>query len=167
MDPDPEPVLDPLRIRLRPRRHGPSQCCVERAVTLPNDQAVLDSLVKLAVCHELQIDMNGRRPIEGDEEARLANVLAGEAGKQRSQAGREGAGVAEQLRLGLVAADHDEVQVREFVHGPGGGGPAGREADDSRVIPDGRDHGLDVWPDVPRRPVGDCHEVTPTPCRTR
>jgi hypothetical protein len=65
--------------------------------------------------------MNGRRPIESDEEAWLADVLAGEAGKQRSQAGRERGGVAEQFRLVLVAADHDEVQVREFVHGPGCG----------------------------------------------
>jgi hypothetical protein len=48
-------------------------------------------------------------------------VLAGEAGKQRPQAGREGGGVAEQFGLVLVAADHDEIQVREFVHGPGGG----------------------------------------------
>src|SRR6476646_4085104 len=61
MDPDPEPGLDPLRIRLRPRRHGPSQCRIERAVTLPQDQAVLDPLVKLAVCHEFQINVHGRQ----------------------------------------------------------------------------------------------------------
>jgi hypothetical protein len=121
MDPDPEPVLDPLRIRLRPRRHGPAQRRIERAVTLPQDQAVLDPLVKLAVGHEFQIDVHGRRPVEGDEEARLADVLAGEAGQQRPQGGREGGGVAEQFRLMLVPADDDEVQVREFVHGPGGG----------------------------------------------
>src|SRR5439155_1702190 len=62
MDPDPEPVLDPLRIRLWPRRRGPSQRRVEGAVTLPEDQPVLDPLVKLAVSDEFQIDMNGLRP---------------------------------------------------------------------------------------------------------
>src|SRR5205809_4490679 len=102
MNPDPEPVLNPLRIRLRPRRGGPSQGGIERAVTLPQDQPVLDPLVKLAVRDEFQIDVNGRRPVESDEEARLADVLAGEAGKQRPQASREGAGVAEQFRLVLV-----------------------------------------------------------------
>ncbi len=121
MDPYPEPVLDPLRIRLWPRRRGPSQRRVEGAVTLPEDQPVLDPLVKLAVSDEFQIDMNGRRPVESDEQARLADVLAGEAGQQRPQAGREGGGVGEQLRLVLAAADHDEVQVGEFVHGAGGG----------------------------------------------
>ena len=55
------------------------------------------------------------------------------------QAGREGGGVAEQFGLMLVAADQHEVQVREFVHGAGGG---------------------DVRPDVPRRPVGDGHKAT-------
>jgi hypothetical protein len=121
MDPDPEPVLDPLRIRLRPRRRGPSQRGVEGAVTLPEDQPVLDSLVKLAVSDEFQIDMNGRRPIQRDEQARLADMLAGEAGQQRAQAGREGGGTGEQFRLVLIPADHDEVQVREFVHGAGDG----------------------------------------------
>ena len=121
MDPDPEPVFDPLRIRLRPRRRGPSQRGVEGAVTLPEDQPVLDPLVKLAVADEFQVDMNGRRPIQGDEQARLADMLASEAGQQRSQAGREGRGTGEQLRLVLIAAYHDEVQVREFVHGAGDG----------------------------------------------
>jgi hypothetical protein len=48
-------------------------------------------------------------------------MLAGEAGQQRSQAGREGRGTGEQLRLVPIAAYHDEVQVREFVHGAGDG----------------------------------------------
>jgi hypothetical protein len=65
--------------------------------------------------------MNGRRPIQRDEQARLADMLAGEAGQQRSQAGREGRGTGEQLRLVPIAAYHDEVQVREFVHGAGDG----------------------------------------------
>jgi hypothetical protein len=111
----------PNTIRLRPRRHRPSQCRVERAVTLPQDQAVLDPLVKLAVCHEFQIDVHGRRPIESDEETRLADVLAGEAGKQRPQAGREGGGRRGAIRAGARRGSHDEVQVREFVRGPGGG----------------------------------------------
>jgi hypothetical protein len=121
MDPDPEPVLDPLRIRLRPRRRDPSQRGVEGAVTLPEDQPVLDPLVKLAVSDEFQIDMNGRRSIQRDEQARFADVLAGEAGQQRPQAGREGGGTGKQFRLVLIPADHDEIQVREFVHGAGDG----------------------------------------------
>jgi hypothetical protein len=162
MEPDPEPVFDPLRIRLRPRRRGPSQGGVEGAVTLPQDQPVLDPLVELAVGDEFQVDMNGRGAIQRDEQARLADMLASEAGQQRSQAGREGGGTGEQIRLVLIAAYHDEVQVREFVHCAGDGRPAGREANDSRIILDGRDHGLCVWLDVPRRPVGDGHDVTLT-----
>ena len=52
--------------------------------------------------------MYGQRPVESDEEARLADVLAGEAGQQRPQADREGGGVAEQFGLVLVAADHNQ-----------------------------------------------------------
>jgi len=55
--------------------------------------------------------MNGRRPIQRDEQARLADMLAREAGQQRAQAGREGGGTGEQFRLVLIPADHDEVQV--------------------------------------------------------
>jgi DNA-binding transcriptional LysR family regulator len=74
--PDPEPVLDPLRVRLRPGRRGPAQCRVQRAVALPQNQSVLGPLVQVAVGDELQVDVHRRRPVQRDQQPRLPDVLA-------------------------------------------------------------------------------------------
>ena len=77
--------------------------------------------------------MHERRPVEADEQPRLADVLAGEAGQERAKPGGEGPELPPQHGLVAVAADDDEVDVGELVHAAGGGGARGEQADDAGI----------------------------------
>jgi hypothetical protein len=91
------------------------------------------------------------RSVEADEQSRLADVLAGGGREQRAQLGREGRRIAQQVRLMLVVAHDDDIQVRELVHGSGSGRAAHGQAHNPRIVP-GRgkrrfEEGTQAWRD--------------------
>jgi len=133
----------PLEIASR-RRGGPlgDEGGRQAAVALPEDHRILDATRAVVQGHDLEVDVEERRrSVEADEEARLADVLAGEGGEERPQGLRERASTVEDgpVRPGLDG--DDEIEVAVAVHRLRDERAAAGDPDDAIVRPKALERG--------------------------
>jgi len=99
---------------------------------------VLDAVSVVSECDHLDVHVEQRGSVQRDEQPRLADVIAGERGQQRTDRGGEVAHVGRGTVV-AVATDDNQVEVRELVHCSRHGGAARRDADDALVARRGRE----------------------------
>jgi hypothetical protein len=118
--PAPEPVLDPLRVRLRPARRRSGVRTLHDIGALPQHQTVLDAHRELFRRDELQVDMHQGRAVENDQQPPLTDMLAGEAGQHRPDPLRELPRRGKHALVRLRRTHQHEIEVRVLVTRSGG-----------------------------------------------
>jgi hypothetical protein len=88
VNPDPEAILDPLKIRGRIDRLSSPKGPLDAAVAVPQKDGIFHAGGKLRGREELEVDVEEGWAVKTNEKARLVDVVAGEGGEQRSNAGR-------------------------------------------------------------------------------
>src|SRR5690606_17562419 len=64
VNPDPEPILDPLEIRMRPGSSSLLQGCCQCAASIPNELWVFHADVEIRYTDKLEVDVEQRRPLQ-------------------------------------------------------------------------------------------------------
>jgi hypothetical protein len=134
VNPDPEPILDPLQVRDGIVGHSFAERPRESAVSLPENRRIFDPLGDVGERDEFQIHVERRSTVvQADQEPRLADVLSRERGQERAERARDPI-VVIQDRCQVCRIDgDDEIEIAVLVHRVGEKRSAGCDPGDPSV----------------------------------
>jgi hypothetical protein len=112
MKPHPGPVFEPLRTSVRPGDVGDLEALPDfRGLRRPQKARAFDEAPHVLQRDEREIDMDERRPVEANQEPRLANVFAGECGEQPTDGLGDGTTLAHRRDVDVRSNEDHEIEI--------------------------------------------------------